>query len=209
MQLKATGASVKPHVEFLTSAAAPDQFPHPGPPEVAFIGRSNVGKSSLLNSLVGSRIAHVSSTPGRTRTINFFPVRWKPKQPVPDLLLVDLPGYGYARLSREVSAGWGEFIDPYLMERKTLALCVVLVDVNVPPQTSDRGLVEFLRRAEREFVVVATKSDKLSANQLRSKLRELTEAYETNAIICYSAKTGAGREELWRRIREAVVAQSE
>jgi len=200
---------VKPHVEFLTSAAAAEQFPSPGPPEVAFIGRSNVGKSSLLNSLVGSRIAHVSSTPGRTRTINFFPVRWGPKQPAPDLLLVDLPGYGYARLSREVSEGWGKFIDPYLMERKTLALCVVLVDVNVPPQASDRSLLEFLRRAEREFIVVATKSDKLSANQLRSKLRQLSDAYQTEAIMCYSAKTGAGRDELWKRIRETVVARSE
>jgi len=95
------------------------------------------------------------------------------------------------------------------MERKTLALCVVLVDVNIPAQASDRSLVEFLRRAEREFIVVATKSDKLSANQLRSKLRELTAAYETEAIICYSAKTGAGREELWKRIRETVVARSE
>ena len=200
---------MKPHVEFLTSAAAAEQFPSPGPPEVAFIGRSNVGKSSLLNSLVGSRIAHVSSTPGRTRTINFFPVRWGPKQPAPDLLLVDLPGYGYARLSREVSEGWGKFIDPYLMERQTLALCVVLVDVNVPPQASDRSLVEFLRRAEREFIVVATKSDKLSANQLRSKLRQLSDAYQTEAIMCYSAKTGAGRDELWKRIRETVVARSE
>ena len=195
---------MKPHVEFLTSAAAAEQFPPPGPPEVAFIGRSNVGKSSLLNSLVGARIAHVSSTPGRTRTINFFPVRWKPKQPAPDLLLVDLPGYGYARLSREVSEGWGNFIDPYLTERRTLALCVVLVDVNVPPQASDRSLVEFLRRAERDFIVVATKSDKLSANQLRNKLRELSDGYDTDAIISYSAKTGVGREELWRRIREAV-----
>src|SRR5215475_808892 len=145
---------MKPHVEFLTSAASPEQFPRTQVPEVAFLGRSNVGKSSLLNSLAGTRIAHVSSTPGRTRTINFFALRWNRKQVNPDVLLVDLPGYGYARISREVSAGWPRFIDPYLKNRANLALCVVLMDINIPPQESDRSLLDFLRASEREFVVV-------------------------------------------------------
>ena len=193
---------MKPHVQFLTSAASQDQFPRTDTPEIAFLGRSNVGKSSLLNSLTGSRIAHVSSTPGRTRTINFFGLRWKLNQVNPDLLLVDLPGYGYARISREISAGWPRFIDPYLREHANLALCVVLVDVNVPPQESDGSLLDFLRQSGREFVVVATKCDKLSGNKLRGALRELRIAYDLEEIIPYSARTGQGREELWKRIRE-------
>jgi GTP-binding protein len=131
-------------------------------------------------------------------------VRWNPKQANPDLLLVDLPGYGYARVSREVSATWPLFIDPYLTQRTNLALCVVLVDINVPPQESDRSLLEFLRRSGHEFVVVATKSDKLSANKLRSALSELNAAYQLVGIIPYSARTGIGRNELWGRIREGL-----
>jgi GTP-binding protein len=199
---------MRPQVEFLTSAASPEQFPSSEIPEIAFLGRSNVGKSSLLNSLTGTKIAHVSSTPGRTRTINFFSLRWKDKQgdrkqTNPDLLLVDLPGYGYARVSRELSAGWSKFIDPYLEEREQLALCVVLVDANVPPQPSDSRLVEFLRSIGRSFVVVATKCDKLSGNRLRSALRALSAALDISEIVSYSARTGAGREELWRKLRVA------
>lgn len=194
---------MKPHIQFLTSAASPEQFPAADAPEIAFLGRSNVGKSSLLNSLVGSKVAHVSSTPGRTRTINFFAIRWNEKQANPDALLVDLPGYGYARVSRELSAGWPGFIDPYLKERRSLALCVALIDINVPPQSSDRSLLDFLSNNGREFVVVATKSDKLSGNKLRTALRALASAHQIEEVLPYSAKTGEGREELWRRIREA------
>jgi GTP-binding protein len=194
---------LKPHIQFLTSAASPQQFPADDAPEIAFLGRSNVGKSSLLNSLVGTKVAHVGSTPGRTRTINFFALRWKEKQANPDILLVDLPGYGYARVSRELSAGWPGFIDPYLKERRSLVLCVALIDINVPPQASDRSLLDFLRSAGREFVVVATKSDKLSGNKLRTALSALANAHQIEEVLAYSAKTGAGREELWKRIREA------
>jgi GTP-binding protein len=193
---------MKPHIQFLTSAASPHQFPNSDLAEIAFLGRSNVGKSSLLNSLVGSKVAHVSSTPGRTRTINFFALRWNRKQAAPDFLLVDLPGYGYARVSRELSAGWSEFIDPYLKQRKQLALCVVLIDANVPPQPSDRSLLEFLRSAGRDFVVVATKCDKLSGNQVRTALRALAAAHQVEELLPFSARTGAGREELWGRIRK-------
>src|SRR5690348_18474347 len=97
----------------MTSALAPSQFPAPAVPEVAFLGRSNVGKSSVINSLLGSKIAKTSSTPGRTRSINFFEVRW-PGKPKPELIFADLPGYGYARVSREISEQWPSFIEPYL-----------------------------------------------------------------------------------------------
>src|SRR6266852_5482275 len=132
------------HAKFLAAAASTNLFPPEGPPEFAFLGRSNVGKSSLINSLLGQKLAHVSSTPGRTRTINFIGIYAKPEQPVPELMLVDLPGYGYAKMSREVKAEWPKFIEPYLTDRATLRLAVVLIDANVPPQASDRHLIDFL-----------------------------------------------------------------
>src|SRR5438270_8976791 len=121
------------HAKFMTSATDVKQFPSVTTPEVAFLGRSNVGKSSVLNSLVGEKIARTSSTPGRTRMINFFEVR-RPGKPTTELVLADLPGYGYAKASRTEIEEWPKFIEPYLNERQPLALCVSLIDVNVPPQ---------------------------------------------------------------------------
>lgn len=194
--------SMRVLTRFLAAAAEVAQFPAPGLPEIAFLGRSNVGKSSVINSLVGTKLARTSSTPGRTRSINFFEVRW-PGKPRPELVFTDLPGYGYAKLSRQISQEWPKFIEPYLQQRAALALCLIMVDVSVPPQASDRQLLEFLSASGRDFVVVATKSDRLSGNQLRNALHTLAQEYPTAAIVPYSAKTGAGRDELWKHIREA------
>jgi len=188
---------------FLAAATDIAQFPAPALPEVAFLGRSNVGKSSVINSLVGTKLARTSSTPGRTRGINFFELRW-PGSPHPELIFADLPGYGYAKVSREISQEWPKFIEPYLRGRSTLALCVALIDINVPPQQSDRQLLEFLSAAGREFVLVATKSDRLSNNQLQGALRSLGQDYPAGRMVPYSAKTGAGRDELWKQIREVI-----
>src|SRR5216683_7603865 len=182
---------------FMTAATQVDQFPAPAVPEVAFLGRSNVGKSSVINSLLGTRIAKTSSTPGRTRSINFFEVRW-PGKPQPELVFTDLPGYGYAKISREVSQQWPGFIDPYLKERPCLALCVALVDVNVPPQAADKTLLDFLAGIGRPTLIVATKSDRLSSNQLHNALRVLARDHPEARILPYSAKTGGGRQELWQ-----------
>ena len=187
---------------FLLSATTPAHFPAPGPPEIAFLGRSNVGKSSLINSLLGSRVARTSSTPGRTRAINFFEVRF-PGKPRPDFVFADLPGYGYAKVARQLSAEWPGFVEPYLRDRAPLALCVALIDLNVPPQASDQQLVEFLRSNQRPFVIVGTKADKSSGNQRTNSLRTLREALGTTDIVPYSARNGDGRQELWRRIRES------
>jgi len=187
---------------FMASATGADHFPAPSLPEVAFLGRSNVGKSSVINTLIGDKIARTSSTPGRTRSINFFEVRW-PGKPQPEVIFADLPGYGYATLSREISAEWPKFIEPYLNERATLALCVALVDVNVPPQDSDRQLLDFLNASGRDFLLIATKSDRLSSNQLHNALKKLTEAYPAAPVIPFSAKTGAGRDEVWKKIRQS------
>ncbi len=187
---------------FLAAATDVSHFPAPSVPEIAFLGRSNVGKSSVINSLVGTKLARTSSTPGRTRSINFFEIRW-PGKPNPELIFADLPGYGYAKISREISQEWPKFIEPYLHQRSTLALCIALVDVNVPPQQSDRQLLDFLNASGRDFLLVATKSDRLSNNQLRNVLRALGQEYPSARLLPYSAKTGAGREDLWKQIRQA------
>ena len=132
------------HSKFLLSALSPAQFPAPSVPEIAFLGRSNVGKSSLLNALLGSKQAKVSSTPGRTRAINFFSITDAPHRQQPQLYFADLPGYGYAKISKSISAEWPKFIEPYLADRPTLALCLCLVDSNIPPQPSDAQLIDFL-----------------------------------------------------------------
>jgi len=188
---------------FMLSASDLAHFPPPGVPEIAFLGRSNVGKSSVINALVGKKLARTSNTPGRTRSINFYEVR-RAGQPKPELLFTDLPGYGYAKVSREISADWARFVDPYLHQRPSLVLCLALVDPNIPPQESDGQLLEFLSSRGRPHAIVATKCDRLSGNQLQHAMRELGQAYGGAPIVAFSAKTGAGIDELWNQIRAAL-----
>ncbi len=189
--------------QFLLSAMAAEQFPAPDAPEIAFLGRSNVGKSSLLNALVGEKAAKVSQTPGRTRAINFFALLDSSERR--RLIFADLPGYGYAKISKSISAGWPAFIEPYLAIRSTLKLCICLVDSNVPPQQSDAQLIEWLRAAGRDFAVVATKIDRLSGNERTRNLLALKKGLELDEILPVSAKTGSGMKELWSRIEAAGV----
>jgi GTP-binding protein len=186
--------------QFLLSALAAAQFPRPSAPEIAFLGRSNVGKSSLLNALVGEKAAKVSSTPGRTRAINFFALQDERQRT--QMMFADLPGYGYAKISRSISAEWPKFIEPYLAERETLSLCVCLVDSNIPPRPPDRQLLEWLSAAGRNFVVVATKTDRLSGNERTRNMAALRRGLEVDDILAVSAKTGAGLRELWARIEQ-------
>ncbi len=185
---------------FMLSASDLTHFPAPGVPEIAFLGRSNVGKSSVINSLVGAKLARTSNTPGRTRSINFYEVR-RAGQPRPEMLFADLPGYGYAKVSREISGDWARFVDPYLHQRSSLALCLALVDANIPPQESDAQLLEFLASKGRPHVIVATKCDRMSSNQLQQAMHTLGQAYTGAPIVAFSAKTGAGKDELWQQIR--------
>src|SRR5260370_16740663 len=151
---------------FLLSATDVGHFPSGaktfGAPEVAFLGRSNVGKSWLINALLGSREAKVSSTPGRTRAINFFALHEGAGEKMkarPVLIFADLPGYGYAKISKSISAEWPKFIEPYLAERETLALCISLVDTHIPPQENDTQLSTYFKEMHRRVLVVGTKAD--------------------------------------------------
>jgi GTP-binding protein len=186
--------------KFLLSALAPEQFPSSDAPEFAFLGRSNVGKSSLINGLLGEKAAKVSSSPGRTRAINFFALSDSPTARLPRLLFADLPGYGYAKISRSISAEWPKFINPYLEERANLVLCLCLVDSNIPVQPSDEQLIASLKGMGRSFLVVGTKADRLSGNERTKAVARLKEGLELSEILMCSTKTGAGIKDLWTEI---------
>ncbi len=184
--------------EFVKSAFSREHLPADGRPEIAFLGRSNVGKSSLLNSLLQRKgLARTSNTPGRTQSINYFAVNGA-------FYFVDLPGYGYARVSKSMRADWGKMAEDYLSTRRELALFVQLVDARHSPTDLDRQLGDWLAHHRKESVVVATKSDKLSANQLVKNIREVRGVFPDSDVIAYSAETGRGREEVWKAIGDAL-----
>ena len=197
--------------KFLLSAMSPDHFPDASrtfdAPEVAFLGRSNVGKSSLINTLLGSKEAKVSSTPGRTRAINFFALHDGTEAKFnarPSLIFADLPGYGYAKISKSISAEWPKFIEPYLAEREQLALCICLVDNNIPPQESDTLLINALHAMQRPHLVVGTKSDRLGGNQLTKSLAALKKAHGVDRVLPVSSKSVGGVKNLWPEILNVI-----
>jgi GTP-binding protein len=190
--------------EFVKSAFAEEGWPRITLPEVAFLGRSNVGKSSVINSLLSVRgLARTSSTPGRTQALNFFLINKR-------FHFVDLPGYGYARVPRDVRESWGEIVTNYLAKRESLVLSIQIVDSRHEPTTLDLQLREWLQTHEKPFLTVATKSDKLSNNELRKNLERAQKLLGGgNQVIAYSAVTKRGRDEVWRAIEEAMtVSQS-
>ncbi|OIP29733.1 MAG: YihA family ribosome biogenesis GTP-binding protein [Deltaproteobacteria bacterium CG2_30_63_29] len=187
-------------VEFLLSAAKPVHYPAPDRPEVAFAGRSNVGKSSLLNALLNRRnIARVSRTPGRTQLINFFDINGT-------LYLVDLPGYGYAKVPVAVQRQWGPMMERYVRSRETLAAMVVLLDVRRDPNADDLQLLNALNAMEIAAIVVLTKCDKLSGSQSNTRRKEIANVLGCRAadLIAFSSQTRQGRGELWRAIADCL-----
>ncbi|HAX43757.1 MAG TPA: ribosome biogenesis GTP-binding protein YihA/YsxC [Bryobacteraceae bacterium] len=180
--------------EFLLSATRADQFPSPGLPEIAFLGRSNVGKSTLLNTLTGQRhLAYSSSTPGRTQSVNFFRVDER-------FVFVDLPGYGYAKAPKPLVDSWKPVIDAYLRERTVLALSVLLVDARRAWMESDLQLKEWLEHHGRPYLVVATKVDKLNQKEKSASQKAFREYYPEGDLIWFSGPKGQGVKEIWQAI---------
>jgi GTP-binding protein len=184
--------------EFVKSAFSSKDWPTDGRPEIAFLGRSNVGKSSLLNSLLQRRgLARTSNTPGRTQSINYFLINGS-------FYFVDLPGYGFAKVSKAMRAGWGTMAEEYLSERETLKLCIQLVDSRHAPSKLDLQLHEWLSFHERPRVVVATKSDKLSSNELTKQMKVLKGELTGSDVLPYSSQTGKGRDPVWAVIESSL-----
>jgi GTP-binding protein len=184
--------------EFLKSAFKEADWPRDSKPEIAFLGRSNVGKSSVINSLLSVRsLARTSSTPGRTQSLNFFDINDK-------FRFVDFPGFGYARVPKEIKSGWGEMATTFLAKRRQLVLSIQLVDSRHEPTKQDLQLHEWLEESDKPRLIVATKSDKLSNNELRKNLEHIARVLNDDSVMAYSAKSGRGREELWRAIKREI-----
>lgn len=187
-------------VTFVLGAARWEQLPKDGRPEVAFIGRSNVGKSSLLNMLVGRRgVARTSGKPGKTQQLNYFLINEK-------LYFVDLPGYGYAKIARTQRERWGMLIGRYLSEREPLRTVLHLVDSRHPPTSLDRDVMELMRGQRVPYLVVLTKSDKLSGNgraKAEAEARKVLQEYGLDVpVLLTSAETKRGRDEVLKWIED-------
>lgn len=184
--------------EFVKSAFDRSQWVDDGLPEIAFLGRSNVGKSSLINSLlIRKGLARTSNTPGRTQSINFFLIN-------ESFYFADLPGYGYAKVSKEMRFDWRKMAEEYLTDRNELALCIQLIDARHGATTLDVQLNDWLRHHNEPHLIVATKADKLSNNELRKSITATEKQLSGANVLSYSAQTGRGREDLWTKITAAM-----
>ncbi len=187
--------------EIMISAVEPAQYPNTGWPEIALAGRSNVGKSSLINSLVNRKaLARVGNTPGKTRIINFYNIN-------DSISLVDLPGYGYAKVSREEQKSWGKLAETYLNSRKNLNMILLLVDIRHDPTPDDIIMLNYIKESGREYVVIATKADKLNKSDYKKhteRIRTVLELDKDCNIIVFSSLKRMGIEETWTKI-EAIL----
>lgn len=184
--------------DLLAIAAKPNQYPNEGIPEVAFCGRSNVGKSSLLNLLTKRKnLARVSGNPGKTRTINFYTINDDAFR------IVDLPGYGYAKVSKSISANWGDMIETYLKNRESLRAVALLVDIRHDPSKQDCQMYEWLKYYGYSGIIVATKADKVSRNEMPKKIKAIKTVLGTDEgdiIVPVSALKKTGMAELMKVI---------
>jgi GTP-binding protein len=186
--------------EFVKSAVKPDQYPRPEFPEVAFAGRSNVGKSSLINQLVNRRsLVKTSSMPGRTQLINFFLVNGS-------LSLVDLPGYGYARVPEAVKKTWGPMVEAYIANRPCLKAVVLLIDIRRTPKSEEFSLMDWLQHNQIPTILVLTKADKLSKTEQGKQLKLTAEILGVSAedLVLFSAKSGLGKADVWELIDQVM-----
>jgi len=185
--------------EFVISAVSERDFPREGIPEVVFAGRSNVGKSSLINRLAGhGKLARTSSTPGKTQSINYYRMNGT-------FFFVDLPGFGYAKAGKIAVRKWKDLIERYFHKQSTIALVIQLVDSRMPPKGMDTQLSEWLDELHIPRIVVATKSDKLSKSQKSLQSRLISSSMGGRSVVMSSAKTGEGCREIWKQVQQATL----
>lgn len=190
------------NAKFEITAVKPDQYPANNLPEAAFVGRSNVGKSSIINALLNRKnLARVGATPGKTREINFFNVDNL-------MYLVDLPGYGYASVSKEKKTSWDTVVDTYLYSRHQLKLVIMLVDIRHAPSNDDKIMYQWLSGHGVRHIIAASKADKISRGRITERLKEIRQVLGTGtdiAVVPFSSETKQGRDEMWELLNEALL----
>ncbi|NMO95289.1 ribosome biogenesis GTP-binding protein YihA/YsxC [Paenibacillus lemnae] len=184
--------------EFVISAVRPEQYPDDALPEIALAGRSNVGKSSLINRLIARKnLARTSSTPGKTQHLNYYRIN-------DEIYFVDVPGYGYAKVSKTQRAEWGAMIERYMLERVGLKLVLLVVDLRHPPSKDDISMYEWLQHYNRPICVVATKADKIPRSRWQKHIKVVKETLnfrQEHQLVMFSSETGMGKDELWSIIQ--------
>lgn len=185
------------NVELVISAVRPDQYPEDGLPEFALAGRSNVGKSSFINKMIGRKsMARISSKPGKTQTLNFYKIEEK-------LFYVDVPGYGYAKVSKSEREAWGKMIERYITDREPLRAVIQIVDLRHPPSRDDIAMYDFMKHFEIPCIIIATKADKIPKGKWdkhKKIVRDTLEMDKTDPLIVFSSETGLGKDEAWKEI---------
>ena len=189
--------------EFLTGAVSCKQYPSSECPEFAFVGRSNVGKSSLINSLLNrKKLVKTSQTPGKTQEINFFKIN-------NDFIFADLPGYGFAKVPQSVQKRWKKMIEDYFLKRETLLVVIFIIDLRRSPSPLDLNLQQWLESCGVEYLLVGTKTDKLSQSEVKKQVSKLNAVYfdgGEDRLLAYSSKSSRGRKELWSKITTRIEA---
>lgn len=192
--------------EIIISAVSPKQYPQDALPEIALAGRSNVGKSSFINKMLNRKnLARTSSKPGKTQTLNFFKIN-------DEFFFVDVPGYGFARVSKTEKEKWGKMIEEYFVGRKELKAVVQLVDLRHPPTKDDKDMYDFLKYYQIPTIIVATKADKISKGQWQKHIKivkQTMELQEGDTVILFSSETGQGKDEAWKEIFNRMYAKVE
>ncbi|MDY6824467.1 MAG: ribosome biogenesis GTP-binding protein YihA/YsxC [Thermodesulfobacteriota bacterium] len=191
--------------EFIKSATAPDQYPETALPEIAFAGRSNVGKSSLINCLVNRKnLVKTSSTPGKTRLINFFRIN-------DEAMFVDLPGYGYAKVSKQEKKKWGPMVETYLADRPSLMGVMLLMDIRRQPREDEFLMAQWLSHYEIPGTIILTKADKLKKQARQKQLSVIARDFDlpANSFILFSSKTGMGREDVMGVIEHLIMQEND